>query len=265
MSSSTERCSDSRDAHGETKRRERYRRSVELVLVDSADREWKLSAEGLTTFPWQCWPNMVSFNVLGRWRCGRSRRLRRDPGLLRNAPTDRAKRGHGDARARVGLRRWPPSPSSSISTARSSRRARPRGRFSRASTTPLNSASTTQQEYFRLLEDNLFQGIRRLCRDDAQSQTGGAPFSCRAGGPLPTRFRSGNSRRCSDARRELFARRRLFQLDRDDSASTYRSKRRPLLLSCFWWRSGAGQARSRPAVSGRSILPDRPRLFACLS
>ena len=28
----------------------------------------------------------------------------------------------------------------------------------------------TQQEYFRLLEDNLFQGIRRLCRDDAQSQ-----------------------------------------------------------------------------------------------
>ena len=29
-----------------------------------------LSAEGLTTFPWQCWPNMVSFNALGRWRCG---------------------------------------------------------------------------------------------------------------------------------------------------------------------------------------------------
>lgn len=58
-----------RDAHGETLRRERYAESVQLVLVDSADREWKLSAEGLTTFPWQCWPNMVSFNVLGRWRC----------------------------------------------------------------------------------------------------------------------------------------------------------------------------------------------------
>jgi hypothetical protein len=24
----------------------------------------------MTTFPWQCWPNMVSFNVLGRWQCG---------------------------------------------------------------------------------------------------------------------------------------------------------------------------------------------------
>jgi hypothetical protein len=59
-----------RDGHGETLRRERYAESVQLVLVDSADREWNLSAEGLTTFPWQCWPNMVSFNVLGRWRCG---------------------------------------------------------------------------------------------------------------------------------------------------------------------------------------------------
>ncbi len=58
-----------REAHGETLR-ERYAESVQLVLVDSADREWNLSAEGLTTFPWQCWPNMVSFNVLGRWRCG---------------------------------------------------------------------------------------------------------------------------------------------------------------------------------------------------
>jgi phosphoglycolate phosphatase len=33
-----------------------------------------------------------------------------------------------------------------------------------------NLGVATQQEYFRLLEDNLFQGIRRLCRDDAQSQ-----------------------------------------------------------------------------------------------
>jgi hypothetical protein len=59
-----------KDAHGEAKRRERYAETVDLVLVDSADREWKLSAVGLTTFPWQCWPNMVSFNVLGKWRCG---------------------------------------------------------------------------------------------------------------------------------------------------------------------------------------------------
>jgi hypothetical protein len=59
-----------KDAHGRTKRRERYAETVDLVLIDNTDREWKLSAEGLTTFPWQCWPNMVSFNVLGRWRCG---------------------------------------------------------------------------------------------------------------------------------------------------------------------------------------------------
>jgi hypothetical protein len=58
-------------ARGTTKRtRERYADTVDLVLVDSADREWKLSAQGLTSFPWQCWPNMVSFNVLGRWQCG---------------------------------------------------------------------------------------------------------------------------------------------------------------------------------------------------
>ena len=28
-----------------------------------------LSGSGLTTFPWLCWPNMVGFNVLLRWRC----------------------------------------------------------------------------------------------------------------------------------------------------------------------------------------------------
>jgi hypothetical protein len=60
-----------KEARGTTKRvRERYADTVELVLVDSADREWKLNAKGMTTFPWQCWPNMVSFNVLGRWQCG---------------------------------------------------------------------------------------------------------------------------------------------------------------------------------------------------
>ena len=59
-----------KDAHGVTTRRERYAEHVDLVLTDSADREWRLAAEGLTSFPWQCWPNMVSFNALGRWRCG---------------------------------------------------------------------------------------------------------------------------------------------------------------------------------------------------
>lgn len=60
-----------KEARGTTKRvRERYADTVELILVDSADREWNLNAKGMTTFPWQCWPNMVSFNVLGRWQCG---------------------------------------------------------------------------------------------------------------------------------------------------------------------------------------------------
>jgi len=47
---------------------DRYVKSLDLKLVDRDDRTWNLSAEGLTSFPWQCWPNMVAFNVLGRWR-----------------------------------------------------------------------------------------------------------------------------------------------------------------------------------------------------
>ncbi|PWR21679.1 DUF7064 domain-containing protein [Zavarzinia compransoris] len=47
--------------------RDRYASTVELLLVDRADREWRLKAEGLTSFPWQCWANMIAFNVLGRW------------------------------------------------------------------------------------------------------------------------------------------------------------------------------------------------------
>jgi len=58
-------------AHGTTKReKDRYADQVDLVLVDSADREWKLDGKGLTAFPWQCWPNMVSFNALAHWQCG---------------------------------------------------------------------------------------------------------------------------------------------------------------------------------------------------
>ncbi len=60
-----------REARGTAKRtRERYVDAINLDLADSAGRKWALSGIGLTTFPWQCWPNMVSFNVLGQWRCG---------------------------------------------------------------------------------------------------------------------------------------------------------------------------------------------------
>ena len=37
------------------------------VITDSADRVWNLDGRALTTFPWQCWPNMVSFNSLCEW------------------------------------------------------------------------------------------------------------------------------------------------------------------------------------------------------
>lgn len=50
---------------------ERYAQRVELELTDSTDRVWRPKAHGLTAFPWQCWPNMVAFNVLGKWECGR--------------------------------------------------------------------------------------------------------------------------------------------------------------------------------------------------
>lgn len=48
---------------------ERYASHVELTLTDRTGRVFNLTGEGLTTYPWQCWPNMVSFNVLAEWRC----------------------------------------------------------------------------------------------------------------------------------------------------------------------------------------------------
>ena len=60
--------------HGRTvRRRERYAESLDLVLVDKNDREWRLAGRGLNTFPWQCWPNMVAFNVLAEWECNGQR------------------------------------------------------------------------------------------------------------------------------------------------------------------------------------------------
>jgi hypothetical protein len=46
---------------------ERYPERIALELTDSADRVWKAEGRALTTFPWQCWPNMVSFNSLFEW------------------------------------------------------------------------------------------------------------------------------------------------------------------------------------------------------
>ena len=46
---------------------DRFASTVELELTDKTGRVWRLQAWGLTAFPWQCWANMVAFNVLARW------------------------------------------------------------------------------------------------------------------------------------------------------------------------------------------------------
>jgi hypothetical protein len=46
---------------------ERYPERLQLQVTDVDDRVWQLDGRALTTFPWQCWPNMVSFNSLCEW------------------------------------------------------------------------------------------------------------------------------------------------------------------------------------------------------
>ncbi len=48
---------------------ERYAGRIELTVTDRNDRVLELTSTGLTTYPWQCWPNMIAFNLLGRWEC----------------------------------------------------------------------------------------------------------------------------------------------------------------------------------------------------
>lgn len=52
-----------------TRTQDRYADTLLLEVTDSRGRVWALNGKGLTTFPWQCWPNMVSFNCLGKWEC----------------------------------------------------------------------------------------------------------------------------------------------------------------------------------------------------
>ena len=47
---------------------DRFPASVSLDFVDSRGERHQLSGQALTSFPWQCWPNMVSFNALARWQ-----------------------------------------------------------------------------------------------------------------------------------------------------------------------------------------------------
>lgn len=47
---------------------ERYAERLELQLTDRDGGAWSLQGQAHTTFPWQCWPNMVSFNALCEWQ-----------------------------------------------------------------------------------------------------------------------------------------------------------------------------------------------------
>jgi hypothetical protein len=49
---------------------ERYAERIELTVTDCNDRVFKLQGRAMTTFPWQCWPNMVAFIVLCEWQMG---------------------------------------------------------------------------------------------------------------------------------------------------------------------------------------------------
>ncbi len=47
---------------------DRFAQSITLAFDDARGNRHELSGDTLTSFPWQCWPNMVSFNSLARWR-----------------------------------------------------------------------------------------------------------------------------------------------------------------------------------------------------
>ena len=47
---------------------DRFPNRIELAFEDSRGKTHQLRGEALTSFPWQCWPNMVAFNVLARWQ-----------------------------------------------------------------------------------------------------------------------------------------------------------------------------------------------------
>lgn len=53
--------------HGTTRRAGFYPEQVDLTLTDAQDREWVLSGEARTTFPWQAWPGTVGHNSLLAW------------------------------------------------------------------------------------------------------------------------------------------------------------------------------------------------------
>lgn len=57
-----------RAGHGLTERGGCFPRRTRLELTDRRGVTWEVEGEAQTTFPWLCWPDMVGFNVLHRWR-----------------------------------------------------------------------------------------------------------------------------------------------------------------------------------------------------
>ena len=49
------------------RRQERYAERIELELTDVQGRVWRPTSRALSTFPWLCWPNMITFNPLSEW------------------------------------------------------------------------------------------------------------------------------------------------------------------------------------------------------
>jgi len=49
---------------------DRFAQTIDLEFEDSRGESHQLNGQALTNFPWQCWPNMIAFNVLARWQYG---------------------------------------------------------------------------------------------------------------------------------------------------------------------------------------------------
>ena len=124
---------------------------------------------------------------------------------------------------------------------------------------------TSQQDYFRLLEDNLFKGIRRLCRDDAHAQEVALNFL----GEIEAHYEPDFVPGMADVVRTLAANCSLAVVSSNTTKTIRRlltrARHRPLFLPRFRWRCRTGQARGRPALPRRQFLFDQPRLLAGLS
>ena len=97
----------------------------------------------------------------------------------------------------------------------------------------------SQEQYFQLLEENLFAGLRKVCRDEAKASEVARHFLAQLDADYVPDFRPRNGRCCAGPRGELLARRRFFEFDRDYPTSHDASRHRALLFACLRRRCGA--------------------------